>query len=101
MEYRELAGTGLRLSAVGFGVWTVGTNWWGINDRETGLGLLREAFSAPEAMTVFQAADGGLPDGWVGSAIVISDQPIVVLVGVDSASFPGDTAMLYNGVGFD
>ena len=69
--------------------------------RQFPTGLLREAFSAPEAMTVFQAADGALPDGWVGSAIVISDQPIVVLVGIDSASFPGDTAMLYNGVGFD
>ncbi len=27
-----------------------------------------------------QSADGNLPDGWVGSAIVISDQPIIVLV---------------------
>ena len=69
--------------------------------RQFPTGQLREAFSAPEAVTVFQGADGNLPDGWVGSAIVISDQPIVVLVGIDSATFSGDTAMLYNGVGFD
>jgi aryl-alcohol dehydrogenase-like predicted oxidoreductase len=43
VEYRQLAGTGLRLSAVGFGVWTVGTNWWGINDRQLGIALLRRA----------------------------------------------------------
>jgi hypothetical protein len=69
--------------------------------RQFPTGQLRDAFSAPDAVTVFQGADGNLPDGWVGSAIVISDQPIVVLVGIDSPTFPGDTAMLYNGVGFD
>jgi hypothetical protein len=69
--------------------------------RQFPTGQLRDAFSAPEALTVFQAQDRDLPDGWVGSAIVISDQPIVVLVGVDSDAFPGDAAMLYNGVGFD
>ena len=50
---------------------------------------------------MFQSADGNLPDGWVGSAIVISDQPIIVLVGIESDVFQGDAAMLYNGVGFD
>ena len=31
-----VAGTPLTLSAVGFGVWTVGTTWWGVKDRDTG-----------------------------------------------------------------
>jgi aryl-alcohol dehydrogenase-like predicted oxidoreductase len=44
VEYRTLAPAGIQVSAVGFGVWTVGTNWWGINDRATGVNLLREAF---------------------------------------------------------
>jgi aryl-alcohol dehydrogenase-like predicted oxidoreductase len=44
MQYRPLAGTELVLSGVGFGVWTVGTNWWGVNDRELGIALLRRAF---------------------------------------------------------
>lgn len=44
MQYRPLAGTDLVLSGVGFGVWTVGTNWWGVNDRELGIALLRRAF---------------------------------------------------------
>jgi aryl-alcohol dehydrogenase-like predicted oxidoreductase len=43
VQYRQLAGTDLTLSAVGFGVWTVGTNWWGVDDRQVGLDLLRQA----------------------------------------------------------
>ncbi len=69
--------------------------------RQTGGGLLRDAINAANGVTVWQSADGHLPDGWVGSAIVISDQPIIVLVGIDSDVFEGDSAMLYNGVGFD
>lgn len=69
--------------------------------RQFPTGQLRDPINAPGAITVFQAADGNLPDGWVGSAIVISDQPIIVLVGIESDVFQGDAAMLYNGVGFD
>jgi aryl-alcohol dehydrogenase-like predicted oxidoreductase len=44
MHYRTLHGTPLTLSAVGFGVWTVGTTWWGVTDRAEGVRLLRLAF---------------------------------------------------------
>ena len=30
MEYRKIRGADLTVSAVGFGVWTVGTTWWGV-----------------------------------------------------------------------
>lgn len=55
MEYRRLGGTDLVLSAVGFGVWTVGTTWWGIRDRSVGIRLLREAFDL--GITFFDTAD--------------------------------------------
>lgn len=55
MEYRELKGTGLSVSAVGFGVWTVGTTWWGVKDEAVGKKLLREAFDA--GVTYFDNAD--------------------------------------------
>ena len=29
MKYRQMPGTDLELSEIGFGVWTVATNWWG------------------------------------------------------------------------
>jgi aryl-alcohol dehydrogenase-like predicted oxidoreductase len=44
MEYRDLRGTDLKVSAVGFGVWTVGTTWWGVRERADGIRMLREAF---------------------------------------------------------
>lgn len=55
MEYRELRGTDLTVSAVGFGVWTVGTTWWGVKDEEMGKRLLREAYD--RGVTFFDNAD--------------------------------------------
>ncbi|WP_029481406.1 aldo/keto reductase [Deinococcus marmoris] len=55
MEYRELKGTDLTVSAVGFGVWTVGTTWWGVKDEGMGKRLLRDAFDA--GVTYFDNAD--------------------------------------------
>ncbi len=55
MEYRNLRGTDLTVSAVGFGVWTVGTTWWGVKDEQMGKRLLREAFE--RGVTYFDNAD--------------------------------------------
>jgi aryl-alcohol dehydrogenase-like predicted oxidoreductase len=55
MKYRELRGTGLTVSEVGFGVWTVGTSWWGVKDRAEGIALLRRAFEL--GVTFFDTAD--------------------------------------------
>jgi len=45
MKYRVLKGTDLKVSEVGFGVWTVGTKMWGVSDEDydTGIRLLRQA----------------------------------------------------------
>lgn len=55
MQYRTIAGTGLTVSTVGFGVWTVGTTWWGVRERATGIALLRRAFDL--GITFFDTAD--------------------------------------------
>src|SRR5690606_10364269 len=55
MEYRELRGTGIRVSTIGFGVWTVGTTWWGVKERSVGIDLLRRAFDL--GITFFDTAD--------------------------------------------
>lgn len=55
MRYRQMQGTPLTVSEVGFGVWTVGTTWWGVRDRETGIRLLRQAFDL--GVTFFDTAD--------------------------------------------
>jgi aryl-alcohol dehydrogenase-like predicted oxidoreductase len=55
MQYRELGNTGLKISAVGFGLWTVTTTWWGITDDAVGIGLLRRAHEL--GVNFFDTAD--------------------------------------------
>ena len=55
MKYRQMGGTPLTVSEVGFGVWTVGTTWWGVRDRQMGIRLLRRAFDL--GITFFDTAD--------------------------------------------
>ena len=55
MKYRKLGSTDLHLSTVGFGVWTVSTNWWGITDDQHGIDLLRQAYDL--GITFFDTAD--------------------------------------------
>jgi len=55
MHYRSIRNTDIEVSAIGFGVWTVGAAWWGIKDRRTGIELLRRAFDA--GVTFFDTAD--------------------------------------------
>jgi aryl-alcohol dehydrogenase-like predicted oxidoreductase len=55
MRYRNLAGTDIHVSEVGFGVWTVSTGWWGEVDHERSVRLLRRAFE--EGINYFDTAD--------------------------------------------
>ena len=55
MEYRKLLGTDLTVSSVGFGVWTVGTTWWGVKDEAMGKRLLRQAYE--QGVTFFDNGD--------------------------------------------
>src|SRR5215217_8047515 len=55
MKYRNLGHTGIQVSEVGFGVWTVSTGWWGGVDDERSVRLLRRAFE--KGITYFDTAD--------------------------------------------
>lgn len=55
MKHRKLASTDLFLSEVGFGVWSVSTNWWGKVAEEDGVALLRRALDL--GVTFFDTAD--------------------------------------------
>ena len=44
MRYRTFPNTDLTVSEVGFGVWTVSTDWWGVTDEAVRRDLLRKAF---------------------------------------------------------
>ncbi len=57
MKYRLLPNTPLKLSEVGFGVWTVGTKMWGVpdHDYDTGVRLLQRALDL--GINFFDTAD--------------------------------------------
>ena len=55
MNYRSLGNTDIRVSEVGFGVWTVSTGWWGEVVEERSVELLRKAHEA--GINYFDTAD--------------------------------------------
>lgn len=57
MKYRVLNNTNLKVSEVGFGVWTVGTKMWGVPDEDydTGVKLLQRALEF--GINFFDTAD--------------------------------------------
>ena len=55
MKYRHLPRTDLDLSEVGFGLWTVATNWWGRIEESEKFRLLEKAFDL--GITFFDTAD--------------------------------------------
>ena len=44
MKYRILPRTDISVSEIGFGVWTVATNWWGKIEEADKFSLLNNAF---------------------------------------------------------
>lgn len=54
MKYRQLP-SGLQVSEIGFGMWTVATGWWGNYSDKEAIQLLQEAFNL--GITLFDAAD--------------------------------------------
>jgi hypothetical protein len=64
-------------------------------------GLLRPPMSVDRTATVRQEDETALPDGWVGSAVVVADRPVIVVANVESDVFRGDALMMYSGVSFD
>ena len=55
MRYRTLGTTGFEVSEVGFGVWTVSTNWWGKIDEDEGVRLLTDSYDL--GINLFDTAD--------------------------------------------
>ncbi|HVP05385.1 MAG TPA: aldo/keto reductase [Dehalococcoidia bacterium] len=55
MQFRTIPNTGLSVSTVGFGVWTVATSWWGAESDQAGIDLLRKAYDL--GVTFYDTAD--------------------------------------------
>ncbi|HEY8899442.1 MAG TPA: aldo/keto reductase [Chthoniobacterales bacterium] len=55
MKYRSFRGSDVRVSEVGFGLWTLSTGWWGTYTDEQAVALMRQALDL--GITLFDAAD--------------------------------------------
>ena len=55
MKYRQLPRTNLLISEIGFGAWTVGTNWWGHREEPERIQLLHKAVDL--GINFFDTAD--------------------------------------------
>lgn len=56
MRYRSFPGTGVTVSELGFGLWTLSTGWWGDKSDAEAIALLRAARD-DHGVTFFDAAD--------------------------------------------
>jgi aryl-alcohol dehydrogenase-like predicted oxidoreductase len=56
MKYRSFPGTGVKVSEVGFGTWTISTGWWGEKSDDEAVEMLRTAHSR-FGINFFDAAD--------------------------------------------
>jgi aryl-alcohol dehydrogenase-like predicted oxidoreductase len=55
MRFRTYKNTDLKVSEIGFGLWTVSTGWWGNFTQGEAIALMRDAFDL--GITLFDAAD--------------------------------------------
>jgi aryl-alcohol dehydrogenase-like predicted oxidoreductase len=55
MRFRTYKNTDLKVSEVGFGLWTVSTGWWGEFTDDEAIALMHKAFDL--GITLFDAAD--------------------------------------------
>lgn len=79
MKFRTLPGTNLRLSEVGFGLWTVSTGWWGKFTEGEAVALMRKAFDL--GITLYDAADtygNGLSEELIAKAFPGQRDEIVI-----------------------
>ena len=88
MQYRTLGTTNVRVSAVGFGGWVLGTSWYGTLDRTAGRALVRRALDL--GITFFDTANS------YGEAGVSETLLADALAGV-----PRDAYVLGTKVGYD
>ncbi len=79
MRYRELGKTGIKVSEIGFGVWTVSTSWWGVKEESVGLRLLGQAGDL--GINFFDTADtygNGLGETILAKALGAKRDKIVI-----------------------
>jgi aryl-alcohol dehydrogenase-like predicted oxidoreductase len=79
MKFRTYKNTDLKVSQVGFGLWTISTGWWGNFTEGEAIALMHKAFDL--GITLFDAADtygNGLSEELIGKAFAKQRDQIVI-----------------------
>ena len=79
MRQRELGGSGVEVSEVGFGAWVVGTDWWGDRTEEQAVEMVQHALN--RGITYFDTGDvygHGRSEGIVGEALAEHREEVTV-----------------------
>jgi aryl-alcohol dehydrogenase-like predicted oxidoreductase len=79
MRFRTYKNTDLRVSKVGFGLWTISTGWWGQFTEGEAIALMHKAFDL--GVTLFDAADtygNGLSEELIAKAFPKQRDEIVI-----------------------
>src|SRR5471030_1706901 len=79
MRFRTYKNTDLKVSEVGFGLWTVSTGWWGNFTEGEAIALMHKAFDL--GVTLFDAADtygNGLSEELIAKAFPKQRDEIVI-----------------------
>jgi aryl-alcohol dehydrogenase-like predicted oxidoreductase len=79
MRFRTYKNTDLRVSEVGFGLWTISTGWWGQFTEGEAIALMHRAFDL--GVTLFDAADtygNGLSEELIAKAFPNQRDEIVI-----------------------
>lgn len=82
MQFRRLGNTDVEVSAVGFGVWTVSTGWWGEYTDEDAVAMLRDARAM--GITFFDASDSygnGRSEEQLGRAFANDPEVVIATKG--------------------
>jgi aryl-alcohol dehydrogenase-like predicted oxidoreductase len=79
MKFRTLPETEIRVSEIGFGLWTISTGWWGKFTEGEAVGLMHRALDL--GITLFDAADtygNGLSEELIAKAFPNQRDQIVI-----------------------
>jgi len=79
MRFRTYKNTDLRVSEVGFGLWTISTGWWGQFTEGEAIALMHKAFDL--GVTLFDAADtygNGLSEELIAKAFPKQRDEVVI-----------------------
>src|SRR5476651_2797908 len=79
MRFRTYKNSDLRVSEVGFGLWTISTGWWGQFTEGEAIALMHKAFDL--GITLFDAADtygNGLSEELIAKAFPKQRDQIVI-----------------------